>query len=111
MAEGRAGRDEGKLYTAGYGCQLKSDRSDFHLPKELIAQRPADRRDGSRLMVLPREGGAVQHRRFPDLDGCLKEGDVLVLNDTKVVPARVPFRRSTGGSVEALLVRQQGHRL
>lgn len=83
--------------------------SDFHyeLPEELIAQDPLSDRSSSRLMVMDRDTGAVTHRYFRDLPGYLKRGDVLVLNDTKVIPARLMGRREgTGGAVEVLLLRR-----
>jgi S-adenosylmethionine:tRNA ribosyltransferase-isomerase len=79
---------------------------DFHLPKERIAQRPADRRDAARLMVLGRADGSLRHARFSDLPGLIRPGDLVVVNDTRVVPARLRARRSTGGRVEVLLVEQ-----
>jgi len=75
---------------------------DYELPRELIAQEPLDEREGSRLMVL--DGERVRHRAFTDLDEFLQSGDVLVLNDSKVVPARVRGKRSTGGKVELLVL-------
>jgi S-adenosylmethionine:tRNA ribosyltransferase-isomerase len=77
---------------------------DFHLPAELIAQEPLPRRDASRLLVLRRATGAVEHRRFPDLLDYLGPGDALVINDTRVLPARLVARRSTGARVEFLMV-------
>ncbi len=85
--------------------RLRTDDFDYELPKELIAQRPAPRRDGSRLLIVRRGTGAIEHRRFPDVAGELREGDLLVVNDTKVIPARLMgTRRGTGGKVEALLI-------
>jgi S-adenosylmethionine:tRNA ribosyltransferase-isomerase len=75
---------------------------DYDLPKELIAQRPSVRRDDSRLMVL--EGAAMQHRRFADLGQPLRPGDVLVLNETRVIAARLFGRRASGGRAELLLL-------
>jgi S-adenosylmethionine:tRNA ribosyltransferase-isomerase len=83
---------------------VKVAEFDFELPERLIAQEPAARRDASRLMVLDRSTGAVSHRRFADLVGELRAGDLLVLNDTKVLPARLHGRKATGGRVEMLLV-------
>lgn len=87
------------------------DLRDFQyvLPSERIAQRPPARREDARLMVLGRSG-APQHRRFPDLLEHLRPGDLLVLNDTRVVPARLILHRTTGGKVEALLVRRVAER-
>ncbi len=78
---------------------------DYHLPPELIAQEPAPERDASRLLVLERAGGALHHRRFSDLPEYLRPGDVLVINETKVIPARLFGRLEDGRSVELLLVR------
>ena len=77
---------------------------DFELPPERIAQEPAAARDGSRLMVLDRGTGAVAHRGFADLSDELRAGDLLVLNDTKVLPARLRGTKPTGGRVEVLLI-------
>lgn len=86
--------------------------SDFHydLPQELIAQTPLERRDGSRLMVLDRESGEITHRHFYDLPEYLHPGDTLVLNDSRVLPARLYGHRvPTGGAVELLLLKDQGN--
>jgi S-adenosylmethionine:tRNA ribosyltransferase-isomerase len=77
---------------------------DFDLPEELIAQEPVEPRDASRLLVLPRAGGAARHLRFSDLPGLLQPGDLLVLNDSRVIPARLVGRKASGGKVEVLLV-------
>jgi S-adenosylmethionine:tRNA ribosyltransferase-isomerase len=78
---------------------------NYALPPELVAQAPLPRRDDSRLLVLRRDGGPVEHRRFPEVAGLLKD-ETVYLNDTKVLRARILLRRSTGGKVEALLVRR-----
>ena len=79
---------------------------DYQLPRELIAQEPAEPRDASRLMVVDRTSGAVNHQHFRDLPSLLREGDLLVVNDTRVMAARLLGRRvDTGGAVEVLLVR------
>ncbi len=80
---------------------------DFDLPESCIAQLPAERRDMSRLLVLDRASGSLEHRRFRDLREYLKPGDLLVLNDTKVIPARLYGHRSTGGKVEVLLLQEK----
>jgi len=81
---------------------------DYHLPKNLIAQEPADRRDGSRLLVLDRNDGSIRHMFFSDIVSLLRINDVLMLNQTRVFPARVYGSRSdTGGKVELLLIRRQ----
>ena len=81
----------------------------FELPEGLIAQFPLAERGGSRLLHLD-TGGAIHHRRFPDLATLLRPGDLLVLNDTRVVPARLVGAKSTGGRVELLLERLLGER-
>lgn len=81
-------------------------RSDYlyELPEELIAQSPAEKRDASRLLVLENGVDGVAHRGFRDLPNYLRKGDVLVLNDTRVIPARLNGHRPTGGQVELLLL-------
>jgi len=74
---------------------MRSSELDYDLPPELIAQRPADRRDGSRLLVFDRATGAVRHRLFADLPGEVGEA-LVVINDTKVVPARLHLQRESG---------------
>lgn len=81
---------------------------DYDLPHRLIAQTPLEDRSGSRLMVLDRSSSLVCHRQFRDLTTLLKPGDVLVVNDTRVLPARLIGRRPTGGRVELLLLRDLG---
>ena len=80
----------------------------YDLPEELIAQTPLERRDGSRLLVLDRESGAMEHRHFYDIADYLNPGDCLVMNDSRVLPARLLGRRPTGGAVEVLLLRDLG---
>jgi len=84
------------------------DAFDFELPPDRIAQEPASPRDASRLLVLDRAARAVVHRRFRDLPEELRAGDLLVLNDTKVIPARLHGTRPSGGRVEMLLVEPLG---
>jgi S-adenosylmethionine:tRNA ribosyltransferase-isomerase len=79
---------------------------DYDLPPELIAQRPAERRDSSRLLVYRRDVGRTEHRAFKELPELLS-GEVVVVNDTRVVPARLALTRATGGSVEVLLLEQR----
>ena len=76
----------------------------YDLPEELIAQTPLERRDGSRLMVLNRETGEIQHKRFYDIVDYLNPGDCLVMNDSRVLPARLMGHRPTGGVVAVLLL-------
>ena len=83
--------------------------ADFHfdLPPELIAQQPAARRDGSRLLVLQRKDGEIAHRQFPEVLEFLKPGDVLVLNNSRVIPARLHgANEKTGGKFEILLLEE-----
>ena len=81
---------------------------DYTLPRELIAQRPAHPRDSSRLLVLRRGEERLEHRIFRDLPEYLAPTDILVLNDTRVIPARLHGRKRTGGMVEVLLLRSLG---
>lgn len=85
-------------------------KSDFYfdLPEELIAQTPIQQRDHSRLLHLNKKTGAVEHRHFYELPQYLREGDCLVLNDSRVLPARLIGARSTGGGVELVLLRDLG---
>ena len=85
----------------------KSDDS-FDLPEELIAQTPMEQRDASRLLCLDKQTGAVEHRHFYDLPDLLREGDCLVLNNSRVLPARLIGIRPTGGAVELVLLRDLG---
>jgi len=85
------------------------DDFDFELPDELIAQAPLAERAASRMLVLPRTGGALEHRSFHDFASYLQAGDCLVLNDTRVIPARLfGHRPETGGRVEAMMVEPVG---
>ena len=77
---------------------------DYDLPPELIAQRPAPVRDKSRLLVFDRSGGAIEHSRFDRIGQYMRPGDLLVVNDTRVVPARLIGRKQTGGTVELLVL-------
>ncbi|HET7046403.1 MAG TPA: tRNA preQ1(34) S-adenosylmethionine ribosyltransferase-isomerase QueA [Gaiellaceae bacterium] len=87
---------------------MKASELDYDLPPELVAQRPAERRDASRLLVYDRASGAVRHRLFRDLPDELPAGSLVVVNDTRVVPARLHLRRASGGAVEVLLVEALG---
>ncbi len=81
---------------------------DFHLPEELIAQVPLEERETSRLMVLDRETGDIEHKHFTDILSYLHEGDCLVLNETKVMPARLHgVKEDTGAHIEVLLLKQE----
>lgn len=86
------------------------DAYDYKLPENAIAQFPVDRRDRSRLLLLKRESGKISHHRFSDLYGFLSPNDVLVINNTKVIPGRLLGKKATGGNVEALLLRRTDDR-
>lgn len=85
-------------------------KSDFYfdLPEELIAQTPLEKRDASRLLHLDKHSGAVEHRHFFDIKSYLRAGDCLVLNDSRVLPARLIGARPTGGAVELVLLKDLG---
>jgi S-adenosylmethionine:tRNA ribosyltransferase-isomerase len=87
---------------------MDSSALDYDLPQELIAQRPADPRDASRLLVYERETGAVRHRCFRELPEELTRGELVVVNDSRVVPARLRLRRPGGGAAEVLLLEALG---
>src|SRR5262245_52302559 len=84
--------------------EIRLDDYDFELPPDRIAQEPAPEREGSRLLVLDRKGGGIETARFAEIGRYLRRGDLLVLNDTRVFPARLRARRPTGGQVEVLLL-------
>ena len=81
---------------------------DYHLPEPLIAQHPTARRAGSRLLHLDRDSGDMDHGEFADIIGFIRPGDLLVINDTKVFPARIFARRASGGAVELMLTQYPG---
>ena len=86
---------------------MRTSDFDYHLPPELIAQKPIEPRDSSRLMVLHRDTGALEHRHFPDLLEYLRPGDVMVFNQSRVIPARLyGHRADTGSKAEFLLLRR-----
>ena len=85
----------------------KSD-FDFYLPEELIAQTPLEKRDTSRLLHLDKQTGEIEHKHFYDIKQYLHEGDCLVLNDSRVLPARLIGARPTGGTVELVLLKDLG---
>jgi S-adenosylmethionine:tRNA ribosyltransferase-isomerase len=86
---------------------LRTDDFDYELPPELIAQKPIEPRDTSRLLVINRENGSITHHQFRDLLNYLHAGDVMVFNDSRVLPARLSGTKSqTGGAVEILLLRR-----
>ena len=83
---------------------------DYHLPDELIAQSPAPQRDQSRLLVLDRAGGAPAHHHFHGLADFLRAGDLLVLNNSRVIPARLRgVNKKSGGAFEILLLEENAH--
>ncbi|WP_368239354.1 tRNA preQ1(34) S-adenosylmethionine ribosyltransferase-isomerase QueA [Clostridium tertium] len=86
---------------------MKVSDFDFDLPEELIAQHPLEKRDSSRLMVLDKKSGTIEHKSFHDVIEYLNEGDTLVLNNTRVMPARlIGEKEGTGGKIEFLLLKR-----
>ena len=83
---------------------LRTSDFDYDLPESLIAQTPVEPRDYSRLMSLSRIDGGIQHHRFYDLPQLLRSGDLMVFNDSRVMPARLRGKRTTGGAIELLLL-------
>mgnify|MGYP001413848907 CR=1 FL=1 len=86
---------------------LNTSSFDYHLPESSIAQTPLEPRDSSRLLVLHRDTGKLEHRVFREIGDYLKPNDLLILNQTRVIPARIYARKSTGGRVELLLLRRR----
>jgi len=86
---------------------MKLEEFDYRLPEELIAQHPCDQRDRSRMMVVERNSGETECRTFHDLPEYFNKNDVLVINDSKVIPARLIGKKETGGIVEILLLSKQ----
>lgn len=87
---------------------MKVSDFDFYLPEEQIAQHPLEKRDGARLMVLDKKDGSIEHKVFKDILDYLEEGDCLVLNDTRVLPARLlGVKESSGGKMEFLLLKRK----
>lgn len=91
----------------GLVLMMRLEEFAYDLPEELIAQEPAAVRDGSRMMVVHRKTGEIEIRTFRDLPGYFGEGDVLVVNDSRVLPARLIGRKETGGLIEILLLTRQ----
>ena len=86
---------------------MRTDDFDFYLPEELIAQTPIQNRSSSRLLVLDKESGKIEHKHFYDIISYLHEGDVLVLNNTKVIPARIYGKKvGTGANIELLILKE-----
>ena len=86
---------------------MKTSDFNFNLPEELIAQHPLEKRDTSRLMVLDKATGEIEHKHFYDVLNYLNPGDTLVLNNTRVLPARlIGEKENTGGKIEFLLLKR-----
>lgn len=86
---------------------MKTDDFDFELPKELIAQSPLEKRDSSRLLILDRKTGNIEHKHFTDIIDYLEKDDILVINDTKVIPARLlGVKEETNAVIELLLLKE-----
>ena len=85
---------------------MKVSDFDYELPEELIAQTPIEKRDMSRLMVVDRKTKKIEHKIFSDVIDYLNEGDCLVINNTKVIPARLYGKKTTGANVEFLLLKR-----
>lgn len=91
---------------------MKTDDFDFYLPEELIAQTPLDKRDSSKMLVLDKETGEITHSHFNNIIDYLDENDVLVLNDTKVIPARLyGTKEDTGAVIEVLMLKDLGNNI
>lgn len=90
---------------------MKLKDFDYRLPRNLIAQKPIKPRDHSRLMVVSRQSGKIGHNHFYEIEKFLKKGDVLVLNNSKVIPARLLGKRESGGKAEVLLLRPNAKNL
>jgi len=86
---------------------MKTSDFDYDLPESFIAQTPVEPRDSSRLMVLNRKTGTLEHRIFREIGAYLRPGDLLVVNQTRVIPARLKARKETGGKAEILLLRRE----
>jgi len=88
---------------------MRTDLFDYHLPEKLIAQKPLENREESRLMVIHRKTGKIEHKKFYQVIDYLEEGDLLILNNTRVIPARLYGRKKTGAKVEFLLLNFLGN--
>ena len=100
--------DEHRENGSTAACNFKTHDFWYDLPEELIAQTPLQKRDSSRLLALDRVTGAVSHHHFYDVIDYLQPGDCLVMNDSRVLPARLLGHRPTGGAIEVLLLRDLG---
>ncbi|GAB4502191.1 MAG: tRNA preQ1(34) S-adenosylmethionine ribosyltransferase-isomerase QueA [Anaerolineales bacterium] len=90
---------------------MQTSDFDYELPEAFIAQTPAEPRDSSRLMLLRRASGQIEHHQFYEIGKFLRPGDVLVVNQTRVIPARLPARKMSGGKAEILLLRRESERV
>src|SRR6266404_41057 len=88
---------------------MKLSELEYNLPADLIAQEPLPNRDDARLQIVDRKSRTVEHSRFYKLHQHLREGDLLILNDTRVFPARLKARKESGGEVELLLLRRESN--
>ncbi len=86
---------------------MKLSNFDYQLPKELIAQYPIPKRDQARLMVVDRSSAKFEHKVFKDITGYFSKGDLMVLNDTKVLRCRLKGNRTSGGRVEVFLLKHR----
>ena len=86
---------------------MKTSELDFDLPEELIAQHPAERRDASRLLVVDRSSGSMTPVVFSEIGRFLRKGDCIVMNDTRVIRARLQARKVTGGLIEIFLLHEE----
>ena len=86
---------------------MKTSSFNYYLPQTSIAQTPVEPRDSSRLLVLHRKSGEIEHRHFSDIGDYLQPNDLLVVNQTRVIPARIYAKKETGGKMELLLLRQE----
>lgn len=84
---------------------MRVDDFDYYLPPELIAQQPSDKRDHSKMMIVDRANETIENKHFYDITNHLKEGDLLILNNTKVIPARIFGKKDTGANIEVFLTR------
>lgn len=98
---------EKKVTRAGIPTKMQTSDFDYDLPRSFIAQSPLASRDSSRLLVLHRDTGDTEHRIFREVGDYLRKDDLLVLNQTRVMPGRIYARRTTGGRVELLLLRRR----
>lgn len=100
------------LYIADWRKKMKLTDFNYDLPEELIAQDPLEKRSDSRLMVVGREDGSITHKHFYDIIDYLNPGDCLVINDTKVIPARLMgVKEDTGASIEVLLLKRKEEKI